>query len=155
VVKEMKAFAIPVVLISAAFLFATAPTGREFAPRFQAFCNDGDGPLSDWLVSRYEAYVIGRDHELSNRGHRWEILVQQGEGVAHTPVCARLTDGTTTDTLRLENTCGKCVKFTVSRTSPTEDVKAREIKIDAKKSRYFRKLPNTTIKVENERDCSE
>ena len=151
----MKAFAIPVVLISAAFLFAAAPAGREFAPRFQAFCNDGDGPLSDWLMSRYDAYVIGRDHELSNRGHRWEILVQQSEGVARMPVCARLTDGTPPETVRLENTCGKCVKFTVSRTSSNENVKAREIKIDAKKSRLFRKLPNTTIKVEGERDCSE
>jgi hypothetical protein len=151
----MKAFAIPIVLISAAFLLAAAPAGRELAPRFQAFCNDGDGPLSDWLTSRYDAYIIGRDHELSNRGHRWEVLVQQGEGIIRTPVCARLTDGSTPETVRLENACGKCVKFTVSRTSANENVKAREIKIDAKKSRHFRKLPNTTIKVEGERDCTE
>jgi len=150
----MRAFAIPVVLISAAFLFAAAPAGREFA-RYQAFCNDGDGPLSDWLASRDEAYIIGRDHELSNRGHRWDILVQQGEGVLHMPVCARLSDGITPDTLKLENTCSKCVKFLVSRTSANEQVKAREVKIDPKKSRHFRKLPNTTIKVEGERDCSE
>ena len=151
----MRAFAISVLLISATFLFGAGPTGREFPPHFQAFCNDGDGPLSDWLASRYDAYVIGRDHELGNRGHRWEILVQQGEGVTRTPVCARLTEGTTPETMRLENTCVKCMKFTVSRTSADEAVKAREIKIDPKKSRHFRKLPNTTIKVEGERDCSE
>lgn len=151
----MRAFAIPIVLISAVFLFATAPTGREFAPRFQAFCNDGDGPLSDWLMSRYDAYVIGRDHELGNRGHRWEVLVQQGEGIIRTPVCARLTDGTTPETVKLENTCGKCVKFTVSRTSANESVKAREIKIEAKRSRHFRKLPNTIIRIEGERDCTD
>jgi hypothetical protein len=151
----MRTFAIPVVLISAAFLFAAAPTGRVLPPHFQAFCNDGDGPLSDWLASHYEAYVIGRDHELANRGHRWEILVQQGQAVVRVPVCGRLTDGSTPDTVKLENTCGKCVKFLVSRTSANEAVKAREIKIDPKKIRHFRKLANTTIKVEGERDCSE
>ena len=151
----MRAFAIPVVLISAAFLFAAAPGVSEVVPRFQAFCNDGDGPLSDWLASRDDAYVIGRDHELNNRSHRWDILVQEAEGFTRVPVCARLTDGATPDTLKLENTCGKCVKFLVSRTGTNENVKAREIRIDPKKSRHFRKLPNTTIKVEGERDCSE
>jgi hypothetical protein len=57
--------------------------------------------------------------------------------------------------MRLDNVCDKCVKFTVSRTTADGTVKSREIKIEANKSRRFRKLPNATIKVEGERDCSE
>jgi hypothetical protein len=150
----MKSFAIAVVLISGTILFAAAPTATV-APLFQAFCNDGDGALSGWLDSRYEAYLIGREHEMANRGHRWDILVQSGETVIRVPTCARLVDGSLPDTVRLENLCDKCVKFTVSRTRADGTVKSKEIKIDAKKSRQFRKLPNATIKVEGERDCSE
>jgi hypothetical protein len=150
----MRSLAIAVVLISGTILFAAAPTANV-APFFQAFCNDGDGPVSGWLDSRYEAYVMGRDHELSNRGHRWEILGQSGETVVRVPTCASLADGTKPGTMRLDNVCGKCVKFTVSRTTADGTVKSREIKIDSKKSRQFRKIPNAIIKVEGERDCSE
>ena len=150
----MRSLAIAVVLISGTILFAATPTANV-APFFQAFCNDGDGPLSGWVDSRYEAYVMGRDHELSYRGHRWDILVQSGKTVTREPTCASLTDGTNPDTMRLDNVCGKCVTFTVSRTNADGTVKSKEIRIEAKKSRQFRKLPNTTIKVEGERDCSE
>ena len=151
----MRSLAIAVVLISGTILFAATPTANV-EPFFQAFCNDGDGPLSGWLDSRDEAYLLGRDHELANRGHRWDILVQSGETVVRVPTCARLADGTKPDTMMLENVCGKCVTFSVSRTSTDgNSVKSREIKIDANKSRRFRKVPNTTIKVEGERDCSE
>src|SRR5687768_10574250 len=128
----MKAFAIAVVLISGAILFA-APAVNETAPFFQAFCVDGDGPLSDWVSSRYEAYLMGREHERSNRGHRWEILVQQGENpVLRIPSCARLSEGSKPNTLKLENLCDKCIKFTVSRKADGS-VKSREIKIEPKK----------------------
>ena len=150
----MRSFAIALVLISGTILFAAAPTANV-APLFQPFCNDGDGALSGWLDSRYEAYLIGREHELANRGHRWDILVQQGETMTRVPTCARLEDGTLPDTIRLDNVCGKCVKFAVSRTSADGDVKTREIKIDPKKSRQFRKLPNAIVKVDGERDCSD
>ena len=150
----MRSLAIAVVLISGTILFAATPTANV-APFFQAFCNDGDGPLSGWVNSRYEAYMMGRDHELAYRGHRWDILVQSGETVIREPTCAALTDGTKPDTLRLDNVCGKCVTFTVSRTTADGTIKSKEIKIDAKKSRQFRKLPDATIKVEGERDCSE
>ncbi|HVF48275.1 MAG TPA: hypothetical protein VNA17_11975 [Pyrinomonadaceae bacterium] len=150
----MRSLAIAVVLISGTILFAATPASNV-APLFQAFCNDGDGPLSGWVNSRYEAYLIGRDHELVNRGHRWDILVQSGETVSREPTCARLADGTKPDTIRLDNLCDKCVKFTVSRTTADGTVKSREIKIDAKKSRQFRKLPDAVVKVEGERDCSE
>ena len=150
----MRSLAIAVVLISGTILFAATPTAN-LEPLFQAFCNDGDGPLSGWLDSRYEAYLLGREHERANRGHRWDILVQTGETVAREPACGSLTDGTRPDTMRLDNVCDKCVTFTVSRTNADGTVKTREIKIDAKKSRQFRKLPNATINVEGERDCSE
>ena len=150
----MRAFATAVVLISGTILFS-APSTANVTPFYQAFCNDGDGPLSDWVSSRYDAYIIGRDHEIANRGHRWDILVQSGETVVRVPACARLTDGPNPEIAQLENTCGKCVKFTVSRTSSDGTLKAREFKIDPKKSRQFRKLANTTIRVEGERDCSE
>ena len=148
----MRSLAIAVVLISGTILFAATPTANV-APLFQAFCNDGEGALSGWLDSRLEAYLIGRDHELANRGHRWDVLVQTGETVTRVPACARLGDGTKPDTVKLENICDRCITFTVSRTTADGTVKSREIKIDAKKSRQFRKLPNATIKVEGELDC--
>jgi len=150
----MKTFAAAVVLISATLLFSAKPV-HIVSPFYQAFCNDGDGPLSEWLSSRYEAYLIGRDHELLARGHRWDILVQTGATVVREPVCGRITESTKPGILRLENTCDKCTRFTVSRTTEDGNVKAREIKIDAKKSRHFRKLPNATVRVEGERDCTE
>ena len=150
----MRSLAIAAVLISGTILFGATPTSNV-ATFFQAFCNDGDGPLSGWVDSRYEAYLIGREHERGNRGHRWDVLVQSGETVVRVPACARLGDGSKPDTLRLENSCDQCVTFTVSRTSEDGSVKSRDIKIDAKKSRQFRKLPNATIKVEGERNCSE
>jgi len=150
----MRSLAIAVVLISGTILFAATPTANV-EPLFQAFCNDGDGPLSGWLDSRYEAYLLGREHERANRGHRWDILVQSGETVVRVPTCARLADGTKPDTVRLDNVCGKCVKFTVSRINADGTVKRKEFKIDPKKSRQFRKLPNATIQVEGESDCSD
>ena len=151
----MRSLAIAVVLISATILFAAAPTAN-LAPFFQAFCNDGDGPISGWLDSRYEAYLMGRDHELANRGHRWDILVQSGETVTRVPTCARLGDGTKPDTMMLENLCGECVMLTVPRTTRRRHRKAPgDQDVHAEKSRRFRKLPNATIKVEGERDCSE
>ena len=150
----MRTFAVAFVLISAAILFAAAPAAPDAAPFFQAFCNDGDGPLSDWLASRYDAYAIGREHELVNRGHRWDILVQEGKTIGHVPVCARLSD-VPNDLVKLDNTCGKCVKFLVSRTYTNGKVNARAIKIQPNKSRQFRKLPKSVVKVEAESECSQ
>ena len=151
----MKAFVIAVVLVSGAILYA-APAVNVTPPLFQAFCVDGDGLLSDWVASRYEAYLLGREHERANRGHRWEILVHEGDSpVMRVPACARLTEGTKANTLKLENLCGKCVKFTVSRTAADGNVKTRDITIKPKMSRYFRNLPGTTVNVEGESDCSE
>ncbi len=150
----MRSLVIAVVLVSGTILFAATPTANV-APLFQAFCNDGDGPVSAWVDSRYEAYLLGRDHELANRGHRWDVLVQSGETLTRVPACAKLGDGTLPDTMKLDNTCGQCVKFTVSRTTADGTVKTRDIKLEAKKSRQFRKLRNAIIRVEGERDCAE
>jgi hypothetical protein len=150
----MKTFAIAVVLISGTILFAAAPT-RNTAPFFQAFCNDGDGALTDWLSSRYEVYMAGRDHELAFRGHRWDILVQQGETVIRVPACARLTDGKRPQTVVLENSCGQCVRFMVTRTNADGDVKSREFKLDSKKQRGFRRPAGSVVTVDGERDCSD
>ncbi|MDI1241048.1 MAG: hypothetical protein PSX80_03905, partial [bacterium] len=54
-------------------------TSQTVSSRFMAFCSDGDGALSDWVNTRNEAYLAGRDHEVAAKQHRWEILVQQGE----------------------------------------------------------------------------
>ena len=151
----MKAFSVAVVLLSGLLLFGPVRTGSAFAAHYMAFCVDGDGALSDWVSSRYEAYIVGQEHERTTRGHRWEVWVREGEKTMHVPVCARIVDGEKAGTLKLENTCGRCVRFAVSRTTADGTAKRREIKIDAKKSRYFRKLPNAVVRVEGERDCSE
>lgn len=149
----MRAFAIVVVLVSGAILFG-APAVNEVSPFFQAFCVDGDGPLTDWVNTREEAYLAGREHERGNRGHRWEILVQQGDNpVLRIPSCARLGDGDKPDTLKLENVCDKCTTFTVSRKAADGSIKTRDITIQPKKSRNFRKLPGATVNVEGETDC--
>lgn len=151
----MKAFAILVALVSG-LVFSAAPAVNETNPLFQAFCVDGDGSLSDWVTSREEAYLIGREHERSNRGHRWEILVQQGDNpVLRVPACARLTEDSTQNKLKLENLCGKCIKFTVTRKAADGATKTRDITIQPKKTRYFRNLPDSTVTVDAESDCSE
>jgi len=150
----MRAFAIAVVLILGT-IFLSAASTANVAPFYEAFCDDGDGPLSEWVSTRYEAYLAGREHERANPRHRWEILVQSGDTAIRVPTCARLTDISNPEIVQLENTCGKCVRFTVARTNADGTLKAKEFKIDPKKSRSFRKIPDTTIKVEGERDCPE
>src|SRR5687768_15961612 len=105
----MRSLEIAVVVMTATIQFPDAPT-HDVAPLFQAFCNDGDGPLSGWVDSRYEAYLLGREHERANRGHRWDIRGQSGETVVREPACASLGDGTKPDTMKLDNLCDKCVK---------------------------------------------
>jgi hypothetical protein len=121
-----------------------------------AFCADGDGAISDWLNTRYEAYLIGREHERAGQSHRFEIWVQQGETApAREPSCALIADGSKPDTMKVQNTCGRCVKFFVTRTTADGDVKSKEFTIKPNKSRHFRKLPGAKITVDSERDCPE
>lgn len=130
-------------------------TSQTVSSRFMAFCSDGDGALSDWVNTRNEAYLAARDHQVSARQHRWEILVQQGETETRPASCALVADGTKPETIKVSNTCGRCVKFYLSRTSDDGSVKSREFAIDPSKSRHFRKLPGSKITVDSERDCTE
>ena len=130
-------------------------TSQTVSTRFMAFCSDGDGALSDWVNTRNEAYLAGRDHEVTAKQHRWEILVQQGETAPRPVSCALITDGSKPDTIRAENTCDRCVKFFMTRTGDDGSVKSREFTIASKKSRHFRKLAGTRITVDSERDCPE
>jgi hypothetical protein len=147
----MRAFAIAIVLVSCLMFLGPVQAGNA---NFMAFCLDGDGALSSWVTSRYEAYLSGTEHERTTH-HRWEVWVQEAGGTMHVPVCAKLGDTAKPDTLKLENTCGRCVRFAVSRKNADGSLKRREIKLDANKSRFFRKLPNATVRVEGERDCSD
>ena len=78
---------------------------------FMAFCSDGDGPLSEWVNTRNEAYIAGRDHERSFKGHRWEVLVQAGPGLIRPASCALISDGEKPETVRLGNTCSRVPKI--------------------------------------------
>lgn len=153
----MKTFAAAVVLILGAIAFAVPldRTPAESAPRFMAFCADGDGPLSEWVSSRYEAFLDGREHERLNRNHRWEIWVQDGETTRRQSVCSRIKEGTKPETMVVENTCDKCVKFTVARTNADGSVNAKEFTMKPKTGRNFRILPNSKLTVDSERDCPE
>ncbi len=130
-------------------------TSTEADPRFMAFCTDGDGPISDWVSSRYEAYLDGREHERSNRGHRWEIWTQDGETQRREPVCSRIMPGTKPDTVMIVNTCSKCLKFTIARTNPDGSVNAKEFTMKPNKGRNVRIFPNSKVTVDSERDCPE
>ena len=138
-----------------AFGLQMPATSQTVSTRFMAFCADGDGALSDWVNTRNEAYLAGRDHEVNAKQHRWDILVQQGETVSREPSCALVADGTKPDTIKVENRCGRCVKFYLSRTNDDGSVKSREFTIDSKKSKHFRKTPGSKITVDAERDCPE
>jgi hypothetical protein len=130
-------------------------TSQTVSTRFMAYCTDGDGPISEWVNTRNEAYLAGRDHERGSRQHHWEVWTQQGETVSRPASCAVVSDGTKPDTVKVENNCTRCVKFFVSRTNKDGSVKSREFTISPKKSRHFRKLPDSRITVDSERDCPE
>ena len=136
-----------------AFGLQMPATSQTVSIRFMAFCDDGDGALSDWVNTRNEAYLAGREHEVTAKQHRWEILVQQGETETRPASCALVTDGNKPDTIKVENTCGRCVRFYMSRIGDDGSVKSREFTIDSKKSRHFRKLQGSKITVDAERDC--
>jgi hypothetical protein len=154
----MRTLATALFLISVIFVagLQLPVSSQTVSTRFMAFCADGDGAISDWLNTRYEAYLIGREHERAGQSHRFEIWVQQGETApAREPSCALIADGSKPDTLKVQNTCGRCVKFFVTRTTADGEVKSKEFTIKPNKSRHFRKLPGAKISVDSERDCPE
>jgi len=136
--------------------FGTSPAGTAFQLDFKAYCMDGDGELTDWVSSRLDAYLVGSQHEQSTHGHRWEIWSREAGGTpSRYAVCGSLRDGDKPDTIRLENTCGRCVGFIVSRKTADGKVKRREFELNASKSRHFRKIPGAVVRLEGERECSQ
>ena len=148
----MRTIAVSIVLVLSLTSFGTPLGGSVPELHFMAFCMEGDGALTDWVSNRLDAYLVGSEHERS-RNHRWEIWTRDGGSQSHMPVCARLAKGTKPDTIQLENTCGKCSQFVVARLNQDGTARRRELRISAKKSRFFRTLPNTTLRVEGERNC--
>jgi hypothetical protein len=153
----MKKTAAAIVLLFAILSFGVQmpATSQTVSTRFMAYCADGDGPVSDWVNTRDEAYIAGRDHERTARQHRWEVWTQQGETISRPASCALVMDGAKPDTVRVQNNCDRCVKIFVARTSADGSVKSKEFTMNPKKTRYFRKLPDAKISVESERDCPE
>lgn len=134
--------------------FATIAFGQDTNARYMAWCNDGDGALTGWLTSREDAYIAGRDHERANRGHKWEVLVQDGNTEFRPSSCALVAEGSAKSGLvNVENKCGVCKTFRVTRKNADGTTKTKEFTVKPKSSRNFRKLPNSTIVVEGERDC--
>lgn len=147
--------AVFLVFTTLAFGLQMPATSQTVSTRFMAFCTDGDGALSDWVNTRNEAYLAAREHEVTAKQHRWDILVQQGETATRPASCALITDGSKPDTISVENTCDRCVKFFMTRTGDDGSAKSREFTINSKRSRHFRKLAGTKITVDSERDCPE
>lgn len=125
-----------------------------FDPRYMAFCLDGDGPLTDWLPQRDDAYSAGRDHERQFRDHRWEVWARSGSKATRVPVCGRISEGDRPDSTKLENTCSKCVRFRVTRMHKDGAENSREFNINGNARRHFRKIADSQIFVMAEGDCS-
>ena len=119
-----------------------------------AFCTDGDGALTEWVPSRDDAVIAGRDHEKASRGHRWEIFVQTGKVAVKTPGCAAIGDDPNRpDTVRVVNTCGTCRIIKVTRRHADGTSKSKEFQVKPKSTRRFLKRPDSEIVVEGEFEC--
>lgn len=151
----MKLLLAIVILTSGTFFSPSLPETRVADPnaRFMAFCLDGHGSITAWLTTRYDAYLAGREHERQFNDHRWEIWVQDAGTTLREPVCGRISDGSKPDTVKVENTCARCIRFHVTRTNADGSVNAREFNIKSKKSRQFRRTPNSTFNVIAEAEC--
>jgi len=151
----MRTVALAGVLISVGLFTAFDGSARAGKSGwFMAFCNDGDGPVSEWFNTRNEAFLAGRDHERSYKAHRWEVLVQQGETLVRPANCALVADGQKPGTVRLENVCDGCRKFTVTRTMTDGNVKSKVFTVKPKSGRLFRKMEGSVISVAGESDCA-
>jgi len=145
--------ALTLILVAMAGEISSVQTSAETNSRFMAFCTDGDGALSGWLMSREEALLDGRDHERTTRGHKWEVWTQDGETTSRAAVCSRIVPGEKPDTVSVENACGKCLKFLVARTNADGSVNAKEFTMKPNSRRTFRAVPKSKITVDTERDC--
>jgi hypothetical protein len=144
-------------LLLLAFGFAGGlerPAAADSDNWFMAFCSDGDGALSQWVNSRNDAYLAGRDHERAFKGHSWEVLVHHGAVEMRPANCAIVTDGEKPGTVRLLNTCNSCRKFLVARTMSDGTVKSKEFNVKEKSGRFFRKIEGAVITVAGEANCN-
>ncbi len=138
------------------FIFAagTAVNAQPGGARFMAFCTDGDGAVSDWVFPREEAFVLGRDHERSHRGHRWEIFVQQGKVAAEGKSCSAVAENPDRPgTMRVMNTCGACRIFRITRRNADGTVRSKEFKLKPGAQRSFLKREDSVVLVESEFEC--
>lgn len=140
-------------LVTCATAVPTASNLPDSNTKYMAFCTDGDGALSTWLMSREEALLDGRDHERTTRGHRWEVWTEDRGTTVRASVCSRIMPGTKPETMVVENACGKCVKFLVARANPDGSVNAKEFTMKPNARRTFRSVPNAKLTVDTERDC--
>lgn len=151
----MRTFALVSILVCVGVFvpFDRSASGASDRNWFMAFCNDGDGPLSAWMSTRNEAFLAARDHERAAPGHRWEMLVQHGATSVRPPACALLTDGEKPDTVKLQNLCGDCRTFTISRTTADAVKKTKQFTLKGKGQRHFRKIEGAVISASLEADC--
>ncbi len=149
--RNLLSFAVSVVF----FACVTAANAQANGSWYMAFCNDGDGSLNDWVNSRNDAYIAGRDHERANRGHRWEVIVQHGKTAIRPSSCAVVAeDSTQPEVVKVVNTCRACRIFKVTRRNADGSVKSKEFTLKPNGQRRFRKLANAEITVEGEYDCA-
>ena len=148
--RNLQALSLAVIFLA----FAPSLFAQTEGMWYMAFCTDGDGPLSEWLTSRADAVVAGRDHERANRGHHWEVFVQHGKVAVLTPACAAVAeDPARPDTIRVINTCDTCRLLRISRRYQNGTVKTKEFKVKPKSQRRFLKRAESEIVVETELEC--
>jgi hypothetical protein len=148
--RNLFSFAFGVLVLAAGTAVMAQPGGA----RFMAFCTDGDGALSEWVFPREEAFVAGRDHERANRGHHWEVFVQQGKVAVGKPTCSVVAeDPQRPDTVRVVNTCGTCRIVKVTRRNADGTSKSKDFQIKPNTQRRFLKRPESAIVVEGEMEC--
>lgn len=148
--RTLRVFVLGVVCLT----FSTSVLAQAEGEWFMAFCMDGDGPLTGWITSRADALIAGRDHERANRGHHWEVLVQEGRVAVGKPGCAAVADDPQRpDTVRVVNTCTACRIFKISRRYKNGSVKTKEIKIKPGNQKRFLKQPDSEIVILGEFVC--
>ncbi len=148
--RTLRVFVLGVVYLA----FSVPVLAQAEGEWFMAFCMDGDGPLTEWITSRADAVIAGRDHERANRGHHWEILVQEGRVAVGKPGCAAIADDPQRpDTVRVVNTCDVCRVFKIGRRYKDASVKTKELKIKPKSQKRFLKHADTEIVVQGEFTC--
>jgi hypothetical protein len=64
-----------------------------------------------------------------------------------------VTDANRPGILLLENTCGECRVFRVSRTTADGQTRTRDLAVKPNGRRFIRKIENAEVRVEGESNC--